>query len=189
MAFDFEHEDKSVEALLKKTPYHSLKDKLIELGVEDAWKGGKKKELIIKEAVEKLAKIKSEIDKGLTKEEAIEKLPLLEATEQQVIEAQVIEADAEKVIEVQEAVSELELQHTIDGVLNVEAIEFTIAGAEKGLKRATFSQLRVTRQMYLDKIDALHIVLEKAIKLVFSANGNVGSYTDPKEKLHIKGNK
>ena len=169
MAFDFEHEDKSVEALLKKTPYHSLKDKLIELGVEDAWKGGKKKELIIKEAVEKLAKIKSEIDKGLTKEEAIEKLPLLEATEQQVIE--------------------LELQHTIDGVLNVEAIEFTIAGAEKGLKRATFSQLRVTRQMYLDKLDALHIVLDKAIKSVFSANGNVGSYTDPKEKLHIKGNK
>ena len=146
MAFDFEHEDKSVEALLKNTPYHSLKDKLVE------------------EAVEKLAKIKSEIDKGLTEEQAIEKLPELEATEQEVIDAEVIEAEIQEEIKVEEAVSELELQHTVDGKLDIQAIEVSIQGCEKGLRRTTFSGMQVMRKIYLDRGVALNILLQKASK-------------------------
>lgn len=164
MAFDFEHEDKSVEALLKNTPYHSLKDKLVELGIEDVWKGGKKKELMIEDAVEKLAKIKSEIEKGLTKEEAIEKLPELEATEQEVIDAEVIEAEIQEEIRVEEAVSKLELQHTVDGKLDIQAIEVSIQGCEKGLRRATFSGMQAMRKIYLDRGVALNILLQKASK-------------------------
>ena len=164
MAFDFEHEDKSVEALLKNTPYHSLKNKLVELGVEDVWKGGKKKDLMIEEAVEKLAKIKSEIDKGLTEEQAIEKLPELEATEQEVIDAEVIEAEIQEEIKVEEAVSELELQHTVDGKLDIQAIEVSIQGCKKGLRRATFSGMQVMRKIYLDRGVALNILLQKASK-------------------------
>jgi hypothetical protein len=164
MAFDFEHEDKSVEALLNKTPYHALKEEFKKLGIEDVWKGGKKKTDMIKEAVEKLAKIKGEIDKGLTEEEAIEKLPEIEALEQEVIEAEVIEAEVVEEIRVEEKVSELELLHTVDGKLNVESIKASILKSKKGVRQNTFSGMKVRRKIHLDRLDALNILLEKALK-------------------------
>tara|TARA_R110002051_G_C8640965_1_gene486156 strand:+ start:274 stop:771 length:498 start_codon:yes stop_codon:yes gene_type:complete len=165
MAFDFEHEDKSVEALLNKTPYHALKEEFKKLGIEDVWKGGRKKTDMIEDAVEKLAKIKQEIEVNRsTEEEAIEKLPELEAAEQEVIDAEIVEAELKEEIRVEEEVSELELLHTVDGKLNVESIKASILKSEKGVRQNTFSGMKVRRKIHLDRLDALNILLEKAIK-------------------------
>jgi len=164
MAFDFEHEDKSIETALNNTPYHALKDKLEELGIEGVWKGGRKKTTMIEEAVAKLAKIKTEIGKGLNEEEAIERLPEIEALEKEALEQEVVEAKIVEVNKVEKQVSELELLHTVDGKLCLQSVEASIKVSEKGFKRNSFSGMKVKRKIYLDQLDALNILLEKAKK-------------------------
>ena len=51
-----------LKTVLQETKYHELKDKFKELGMEEVWKGGKKKEELIKSALEKFNELKNKVD-------------------------------------------------------------------------------------------------------------------------------
>ena len=64
---------KGLEELLKGVPYHSLKDKFIELGIGEAFKAGVKKVVLIERAVE-LLEVMDTLPEGMTFDEVKEEV-------------------------------------------------------------------------------------------------------------------
>lgn len=78
---------------LNQIKYHKLEDKLKELGVSEAWVGGKSKKDIINDALKRLANIKVLKEKGTPEEDIQKELDLIKAEEQEQAQEALIEAE------------------------------------------------------------------------------------------------
>ena len=159
MAFEFEKEDTSIEKLITDIPYHSMKAEFEKLGIGDVWKGGRKKADMIKEAVEKLAKIKKSIDNGASEKEALEELPKQEAEEISEAELRNIEIAKEKIKEREEKISALRAIYTKDGVLDIDAIKCSLKKTNKSIVRNSFN--KALKLIHIANQELLETLLEK----------------------------
>tara|TARA_R110000796_G_scaffold5390_6_gene20247 strand:+ start:292 stop:792 length:501 start_codon:yes stop_codon:yes gene_type:complete len=114
----------SLEQVLQAVPYHSMRKKFAELGIESTWTSGTSKVDLVASAIEKLADIKQAIGEGVDKEDldqaVIEKQQArkveLEKAEDEKAEALLAEQNSTK--------SRIELKYTLeDGTLDLPTLQ------------------------------------------------------------------
>lgn len=131
---------------LSAVKYGNLLETLTKLGVEDCWKPGTKATVMVQDAIEKLAVIKSMKEDGKTEKQIEAKLAAKEAKKEDIKKAATLKA-AEKEAEVQEAtVEEVKVKK-----LTEKQVEWNLASIEKNLANGIDSQ----REILLKKKAAL----------------------------------
>ena len=97
---------------LNALKYHELEEELKKHGIESAWRGGKKKEDIIQDALTKLVSIKELVRDGVEEQDIEAQLDVLTAQEQEKVKPDLLDLeiiDAETIIVEKKEVSENKL--------------------------------------------------------------------------------
>lgn len=97
---------------LNAIKYHELEEELKKHGIESAWRGGKKKEDIIQDALTKLVSIKELVRDGVEEQDIEAQLDVLKAQEQEEVKPDLLDLeiiDAETIIVEKKEVSENKL--------------------------------------------------------------------------------
>lgn len=143
MSFNFE-KDNSLMEELKAIPFHEMKKEFEKRGIEDVWRPKTKKAIMVQEAFERLTSIKEEVEK-----------------EEKVQQEKIEETKKEK-----KEMSELELlredmirRHTIDGKLDKEAIQKSIDGNLRSLKKDQFNAFK--KRVRTQRINVLESLLKE----------------------------
>lgn len=132
--------------------YHQLEEKLTELGVSDAWKGGKAKKDIINDAISKLAKIKTLKEKGTADEDIQKELDLIKAEEQEQAEEALLQQQIQE-----EEEREAKKEQVKEKKLSPDQIRKSIDLIDRNLK----NNIKGQRPILLKKRQALLDTLEE----------------------------
>ena len=141
------------ETYLDGFKYHELKEQLDKLGVGKAFKVGKKKDVIIKEALSQLAILKNLKEEGVDESEALAKLDELRLEEIKEIE----------VVKAEEFVKAEEMKE--EGIKEIEKKEYDLEVLEKNLAIVNANlklNIKPQRLILLAKKEKLVALIKKA---------------------------
>lgn len=139
------------EQELSEVKYHDLLATFKSLGVEDAWRAGKKKTTMIKDAIEKLNIVRSLEDKGISQDDVKEERLKIEDAKEQAKQVEVAKA-----IEDQEKADQLQKKTIIKSKYTKEQLEVNLRNIKLNLLQAIPSQ----RTMLIKKQEVLQSLLD-----------------------------
>ena len=139
------------EQELSEVKYHDLLATFKSLGVEDAWRAGKKKTTMIKDAIEKLNIVRSLEDKGISQDDVKEERLKIEDAKEQAKQVEVAKA-----IEDQEKADQLQKKTIIKSKYTKEQLEVNLRNIKLNLLQAIPSQ----RTMLIKKQEVLQNLLD-----------------------------
>ena len=139
------------EQELSEVKYHDLLATFKSLGVEDAWRAGKKKTTMIKDAIEKLNIVRSLEDKGIAEADVKEERLKIEDAKEQAKQVEVAKA-----IEDQEKADQLQKKTIIKSKYTKEQLEVNLRNIKLNLLQAIPSQ----RTMLIKKQEVLQNLLD-----------------------------
>ena len=139
------------EQELSEVKYQDLLATFKSLGVEDAWRPGKKKTTMIKDAIEKLNIVRSLEDKGIAEADVKEERLKIEDAKEQAKQVEVAKA-----IEDQEKADQLQKKTIIKSKYTKEQLEVNLRNIKLNLLQAIPSQ----RTMLIKKQEVLQNLLD-----------------------------
>ena len=139
------------EQELSEVKYQDLLATFKSLGVEDAWKPGRKKTTMIKDAIEKLNIVRSLEDKGIAEADVKEERLKIEDAKEQAKQVEVAKA-----IEDQEKADQLQKKTIIKSKYTKEQLEVNLRNIKLNLLQAIPSQ----RTMLIKKQEVLQNLLD-----------------------------
>ena len=139
------------EQELSEVKYQDLLATFKSLGVEDAWKPGRKKTTMIKDAIEKLNIVRSLEDKGISQDDVKEERLKIEDAKEQAKQVEVAKA-----IEDQEKADQLQKKTIIKSKYTKEQLEVNLRNIKLNLLQAIPSQ----RTMLIKKQEVLQNLLD-----------------------------
>jgi len=143
------------ESYLDGFKYHELKEQLDKIGVGKAFKVGKKKDIIIKEALSQLAILKKLKKEGVNEDEALAQLDILRAEEVKEIEV----VKAEEIVKGEEQ-KKKEIKKIEEKEYDVEVLKRNLEIVNANLKL----NIEPQRLILLAKKDKLVTLIDKATK-------------------------
>lgn len=137
---------------LSEVKYGDLLAKFTELGIPEAWTPGKKKSVMIKAAIDKLAIVRSLEDRGLDQEQIADELVEVEKSQQEAKEQKQLEIAQE-----QEVADKAVVQKVQKAGLTQDQIKQNLKTIEQNL----MSNIPAHRDILLKKKEALMALLNK----------------------------
>ena len=158
MSFETKSQEPSLREELEKIPYHKLRAEFKERGIESAWTAGTKKAELIERALERLGVVKQAVEKVKVELEFDSTEEVKELVQEEIKK---IDQEAENIIKEEEKkeMSELEkraerlrAKFTVDGKLDLPALEAKYKGTMRGLNKTYDTKKKKW------KTQSLHIV-------------------------------
>lgn len=161
-----------LKRVLEETPYGELKAKFAELGVEEIFKGGVKKETLVQLALQKIEELRGQVETEIEEEEEVETEE--EEVETEEVETEEIETEITKgitideeeeisliVVEEEEEIEDEDQDEEEDEVEVVrtgftrEEIEENLEIVDANMRQATEFQLKILRSKKTELIQML----------------------------------